>query len=158
VEIDGKQLVLVSVGNGGGIGLSVPRYSANEQSLGPSRLLAFALEGTAQLPHTVPPAPFQKPPLPPPPSELAAKGEPLFSAYACDYCHGPKAERLGMSVPDLRRASRATYEGMAGIVIGGALSAGGMPAYRDMPAEDLEAIRAFILSAATSAYQAQQKH
>jgi quinohemoprotein ethanol dehydrogenase len=158
VEIDGKQLVLVSVGNGGGIGLSVPRYSVDEQSLGPSRLLAFALDGTAQLPHTAPSAPFEKPPLPPPPPQLATKGELLFSEYACDYCHGPKAERLGMSVPDLRRASRQTYETMPAIVIGGALSAGGMPAYPEMPVADLEAIRAFILSAATSAYEAQQKN
>jgi PQQ-dependent dehydrogenase (methanol/ethanol family) len=158
VEIDGKQLVLVSAGNGGGIGLSVPRYSVNDQSLGPSRLLAFALDGTAQLPRTASSAPFEKPPLPPPPPELAAQGELLFSAYACDYCHGPKAERLGMSVPDLRRASRQTYEAMPAIVIGGTLSAGGMPAYRDMPIADLEAIRAFILSAATSAYEAQKEN
>jgi quinohemoprotein ethanol dehydrogenase len=158
VEIDGRQLVLVAVGNGGGIGLSVPRYSVNEQSLGPSRLLAFALGGAAQLPRTVPPLPFDKPPLPPPAAELAAKGELLFSAYACDYCHGPKAERLGMSVPDLRRASRETYETMPAIVIGGSRATKGMPAYRDTPIADLEALRAFILSAATDAYRAQQQH
>jgi PQQ-dependent dehydrogenase (methanol/ethanol family) len=156
VEIDGRQLVLVSVGNGGGIGLSVPRYSVSERSLGPSRLLAFTLGGSARLPPTAPPPAFERPPLPAPPPALAAKGELLFSAYACDYCHGPKAERLGMSVPDLRRAPRTTYDAMAGIVIGGARASAGMPAFHEMPMEDLEAIRAFVLSAAWQAYNKQQ--
>jgi PQQ-dependent dehydrogenase (methanol/ethanol family) len=156
VEVEGRQLVLVSVGNGGGIGLSVPRYSVSEQSLGPSRLLAFSLAGIAHLGQIVPPAPFEAPPLPAPAHALAARGELLFSAYACDYCHGPRAERLGMSIPDLRRSSRATYDAMAGIVIGGALTSAGMPAFHDMPANDLEAIRAFVLSAAWQAYDAQR--
>jgi len=155
VEVDGRQLVLVSAGNGGGIGLSVPRYSVSEQSLGPSRLLAFALGGSARLPPTAPPAAFDEPPLPAPPPALAARGELLFSAYACDYCHGPRAERLGMSVPDLRRATKATYAAMAGIVIGGARASRGMPAFHDMPIDDLEAIRAFVLSAAWQAYREQ---
>jgi mono/diheme cytochrome c family protein len=156
VEVDGRQLVLVSVGNGGGIGLSVPRYSVSERSLGPSRLLAFSLGGAARLPPNAPPAPFDKPPLPAPPQALAERGGLLFSEYACDYCHGPRAERLGMSVPDLRRSSRATYDAMAGIVIGGALTSAGMPAFHDMPNQDLEAIRAFVLSAAWQAYNKQQ--
>jgi quinohemoprotein ethanol dehydrogenase len=155
VEIDGRQLVLVSVGNGGGIGLSVPRYSVSEQSLGPSRLLAFALGGSGRLPPPAPPVPFDKPPLPAPSAALAGRGELLFSAYACDYCHGPKAERLGMSVPDLRRATLATYGSMAGVVIAGGRASAGMPAYPSMPMTDLEAIRAFVLSAAWRAYDAQ---
>ena len=156
VEVDGRQLVLVSAGNGGGIGLSVPRYSADENSLGPSRLLAFALGGAARLPPGEPPVPFARPPLPLPSPALAARGALLFSAYACDYCHGPQAERLGMSIPDLRRSSRATYEAMPGIVIGGSLASGGMPAFHDMPNGDLEAIRAFVLSAAWRVYRDQQ--
>jgi PQQ-dependent dehydrogenase (methanol/ethanol family) len=156
VEVAGRQLVLVSVGNGGGIGLSVPRYSADENSLGPSRLLAFALGGAARLPPGEPPVPFARPPLPLPSPALAARGALLFSAYACDYCHGPQAERLGMSIPDLRRSARATYDAMPGIVIGGALASGGMPAFPDMPNGDLEAIRAFVLSAAWHVYKDQQ--
>jgi PQQ-dependent dehydrogenase (methanol/ethanol family) len=157
VEIDGQQLLLVSIGNGGGIGLSVPRYSVSEQSLGPARLLAFKLGGSVQLPATVPAEPFAQPPLPPPAAEIAARGELLFSTYACDYCHGPKAERLGMSVPDLRRASKSTYDAMAGIVIGGVRATSGMPAFHDMPASDLEAIRAFVLAAAWKVYDSQQR-
>jgi len=134
----------------------VPRYSANEQSLGPSRLLAFRLGGTAQLPAATPLVAFPKPPLPPPAADLAGKGEVLFSAYACDYCHGPKAERLGMSVPDLRKASKDTHVQFAGIVIGGVRAFKGMPAFHDMPIGDVEAIRAFTLSEAWAAYDAQQ--
>ena len=61
-----------------------------------------------------------------------------------------------MSIPDLRRSSRATYEAMPGIVIGGSLASGGMPAFHDMPNGDLEAIRAFVLSAAWRVYRDQQ--
>jgi quinohemoprotein ethanol dehydrogenase len=155
VLLDGKQLILVSVGNGGGIGLSVPRYSATVQSVGPTRLLAFGLGGKATLPPETPPVAFARPPLARPDGTLASRGETLFSAYACDYCHAPKAERLGMAVPDLRRAPREIYETMPQIVIRGSLKSAGMPGYHEMPTKDLDAIRAFLLDAAWKAYDSQ---
>jgi hypothetical protein len=41
---------------------------------------------------------------------------------------------------------------MSAIVIGGARSTLGMPAFHDMPPSDLDALRAFVLDAAWKAY------
>jgi quinohemoprotein ethanol dehydrogenase len=157
VEIDGEQLVLVAVGDGGGIGLSVPRYTSTEKARGPSRLLAFKLGGTDTMSTTSPPIVFPKPPLPPRPRDLAEKGKGLFTANACDYCHGPGAERWTMSVPDLRKSSADTHAEFLGIVIGGARSGKGMPRFDAMTIEQGEAIRAFIINQAWAAYNAQQR-
>jgi PQQ-dependent dehydrogenase (methanol/ethanol family) len=157
VEIDGQQLILVAVGDGGGIGLSVPRYSSTMSARGPSRLLAFRLGGTDSMSTTSPPIVFPKPPAPKPDSAQVEKGKALYTANACDYCHGPGAERWTMSVPDLRRASESTHAEFLGIVIGGARESKGMPRFRDMSVEDGEAIRAFILERAWAAYDLQQQ-
>jgi hypothetical protein len=55
--------------------------------------------------------------------------------------------RFGGTVPDLRYASRETHLQWNGIVIGGALSSRGMPAY-ELTTEDSEAIRTYVLSRA----------
>jgi len=157
VEIDGQQLILIAVGDGGGIGLSVPRYSSILSARGPSRLLAFKLGGTDTMSTTSAPIVFSKPPLPKPAGEQVEKGKALYTANACDYCHGPGAERWTMSVPDLRHASESTHAEFLGIVIGGARSAKGMPAYSTMSVDDGEAIRAFVLDRAWAAYDAQQQ-
>lgn len=157
VMVDGEQLVLVPVGDGGGIGLSVPRYSSTEKARGPSRLLAFKLGGIDSISTSSPPIVFPKPPLPPPSAEMIAKGKVLYTANACDYCHGPGAERWTMSIPDLRRASASTHAEFLGIVIGGARAEKGMPAFKDMSVADGEAIRAFVLNQAWAAYNAQQQ-
>jgi quinohemoprotein ethanol dehydrogenase len=156
VEIDGEQLVLVGVGDGGGIGLSVPRYSSTENARGPSRLLAFKLGGTGTLSTSSPPIVFPKPPLPRPPASIVEQGKALFTANACDYCHGPGAERWTMSVPDLRRSSTATHAEFLSIVIGGSRSGKGMPQFSAMTVEQAEAIHAFLINRAWAAYDAQQ--
>jgi PQQ-dependent dehydrogenase (methanol/ethanol family) len=156
VEIDGEQLVLVGVGDGGGIGLSVPRYTSTEKARGPSRLLAFKLGGTDTMSTSSPPIVFPKPPMPPQPAGIAEKGKALFTANACDYCHGPGAERWTMSVPDLRRSSAATHAEFLSIVIGGSRSGNGMPQFTAMTAEQGEAIHAFLINQAWAAYDAQQ--
>lgn len=158
VEIDGEQLVLIPVGDGSGIGLSVPRYSSTPAARGPSRLLAFKLGGTDSYKTELAPIVFPQPPLPQQPADRVAKGKELYSAYACDYCHGPGAERWTMSVPDLRRATAQTHAEFLGIVIGGARSSRGMPQFRDMSAEDGLAIQAFVIDRAWAAYEEQQKH
>jgi quinohemoprotein ethanol dehydrogenase len=157
VEIDGEQLVLIPVGDGSGIGLSVPRYSSTLAARGPSRLLAFKLGGTDSYKIDLTPILFAKPPRPPQPTDKIAKGKSLYTAYACDYCHGPGAERWTMSVPDLRRASAETHSQFLGIVIGGARSNRGMPQYHDMPVAEGEAIQAFVIDRAWAAYNEQQK-
>jgi quinohemoprotein ethanol dehydrogenase len=158
VEIDGEQLVLVGVGDGGGIGLSVPRYTSTEKARGPSRLLAFKLGGTDTLSTSSSPLVFPKPPLPMQTADLADKGKALYTANACDYCHGPGAERWTMSVPDLRRSSAEIIrDQFPSIVIGGARSGKGMPQFAGMTVEQAQAIRAFIINHAWAAYNAQQR-
>ena len=156
VQVDGEQLVLVGVGDGGGIGLSVPRYTSTQNARGPSRLLAFKLGGIDTISTTLPPIVIPRPPLPPQPTNIAEKGRALYTANACDYCHGPGAERWTMSVPDLRRASAETHADFLAIVIGGSRSSKGMPQFTAMTAEEGEAIHAFLINQAWSAYQAQQ--
>lgn len=157
VEVAGEQLVLVPVGDGSGIGLSVPRYSSTLSARGPSRLLAFKLGGSDTYKTELAPIVFAQPPLPPQPADKVAKGKALYTAYACDYCHGPGAERWTMSVPDLRRASPETHSEFLGIVIGGARSSRGMPQFRDMSVQDGEAIQAFVIDRAWAAYNEQQQ-
>jgi quinohemoprotein ethanol dehydrogenase len=156
VEVDGEQLVLVGVGDGGGIGLSVPRYTSTQNARGPSRLLAFKLGGIDTMSTTSPPIVIPRPPLPPQSTDIAEKGKALYTANACDYCHGPGAERWTMSVPDLRRATAETHAEFLAIVIGGSRSAKGMPQFAAMTAEEGEAIHAFLINQAWSAYDAQQ--
>ena len=158
VEVAGAQLILVPIGDGGGIGLSVPRYSSTVSARGPSRLLAFRLGGTDSYRTELAPIVFAQPPLPPQTADKVAKGKALYTAYACDYCHGPGAERWTMSVPDLRRASAGTHSEFLGIVIGGARSGRGMPQFRDMSVQDGEAIQAFVIDRAWAAYHEQQSH
>jgi PQQ-dependent dehydrogenase (methanol/ethanol family) len=158
VEVDGKQIVLIAVGLGGGAGLAIPRYAGNEQSAGPSRILAFALDARVPLPieATIAQTPHPKPPVGPLAPELVAQGESLFSSYACDYCHGSHADRFGMTPPDLRRITKVTYDQMPAIVIGGAMSNLGMPAFADMQMSELDAIRAYVIDRAWSVYNAEQ--
>jgi PQQ-dependent dehydrogenase (methanol/ethanol family) len=158
VEIDGQQLVLVPVGDGGGIGLSVPRYSSTENARGPSRLLAFKLGGNDGIDTTLTPIVFPKPPLPRPREDMVARGKRLYTANACDYCHGPGAERWTMSIPDLRRASSSTHSQFPAIVVGGLRAEKGMPQFSEMSVQECEDIQAFVLDRAWAAFDSQQHH
>ena len=157
VEVDGQQLVLIAVGDGGGIPMSAPRYSSTEKARGPSRLLAYKLGGTDSMSTDSPPIVFPKPPLPLPRAELVKKGKELYTANACDECHGYDVERWTMSIPDLRKADATTHAQFLAIVMGGARASKGMPAFPDMTPDQAEALRAYILSRAWEAYTAQQK-
>jgi quinohemoprotein ethanol dehydrogenase len=157
VEVAGEQIVLVPVGDGSGIGLSVPRYSSTLSARGPSRLLAFKLHGTDRYRTELAPIVFAKPPLERAPAEKIARGKALYSAYACDYCHGPGAERWTMSIPDLRRASADTHSTFLSIVIGGGRSSRGMPQFSGMSAADAAAVQAFVIDRAWAAYEEQQQ-
>jgi mono/diheme cytochrome c family protein len=116
------------------------------EARGPTRLLAFALEGEGELTEVR----GRSPPLPPQPKldasvETVALGAALYNGY-CVYCHGSRAvARFGGSVPDLRYASAATLAAWNAIVIGGSMRAGGMPGMEISP-EESAAIRSYVLS------------
>jgi len=155
VEIDGKQIVLVSVGNPGSAAVgSIPsRLSATPKTRGPARLLAFALGRSETLPPVIA-IPFAQPPRPKQAKGLAKRGGILFEQNFCVDCHGPDVVAAGGSVPDLRRSTAQTHDIFGGIVIGGLKQGTGMPAYPDISAEDLRAIQAYIINEAWKAHEA----
>ena len=79
------------------------------------------------------------------PYESIESGKELYAGY-CAGCHGSNAAaRFGSSVPDLRFATAETHATWQAIVIGGSKSANGMPGM-EIPLEDSEAIRNYVLS------------
>ncbi|MBJ88650.1 MAG: PQQ-dependent dehydrogenase, methanol/ethanol family [Woeseia sp.] len=154
-SMDGTQYVLIPVGAGGGLQYKYPQMHSTERSQGPTRLMAFTLEGEARIPKTV----TSHPPLPDQPMldttpEVIAAGKTLYSK-ACRGCHGDGvAARFGGSVPDLRYATADTHATWHAIVVGGSKSSTGMPAM-DIAVEESEAIRNYVLSV-SSAIRASQ--
>ena len=145
--IDGKQYILTPVGGGGGIQFLYPELHYTKQSRGPTRLLAFALNGDADMPQSD----LEYPPLPEQPAmkasaETVATGKSLY-ARECRFCHGTNAiARFGGSVPDLRFADAAVHATWHAIVIGGSRSAQGMPAREGITVDESDAIRNYVLS------------
>jgi quinohemoprotein ethanol dehydrogenase len=120
-----------------------------------SRVLTFALDGTAQLP----PVPTETPRQLQPPPQFAdgatiEEGRHLYHR-TCFGCHGFAALSAGV-IPDLR------YSGALGdkaawnaVVIEGALTNNGMVSFKDTySAEQLEAIRAYIINQAHASVEA----
>ena len=146
--IDGTQYILLPVGLGGGLQYVYPALHATDSVQGPTRLLAFSLEG--ELDGTLATAPERT--LPPQPTldasaETVAYGEAVY-AEACGFCHGKGAvARAGGSVPDLRYANNDIHAQWHAIVVGGSLAQNGMPAV-GLDLEASEAVRAYVLSKA----------
>ena len=143
-SVDGTQYVAVLSGWGG------PEVLINtglgDGSVGPGRLLVFALDETASLPEPMPPLP----PIEAPTFELALseaeieEGERRFNDL-CWGCHGMDAVSMG-AVPDLRRATAAVHETFADIVLGGLREPLGMPPFDDLlDSEDVRLIQGYIL-------------
>lgn len=143
-----KQYVLVASGIGGGMQFWYPTLHFGENARGPSRLLAFSLDGDASLP-AIPKMIRRVAELPSIGAELdtVEQGGWLYADH-CLGCHGQDAvARYGGSVPDLRYASAEIFQAWHAIVIGGARRAQGMPGF-DLSAEQADAIRNFVISEA----------
>jgi quinohemoprotein ethanol dehydrogenase len=87
---------------------------------------------------------------------LAKQGGVYFENEFCVDCHGIGAENARSSILDLRLASAQTHQQLPAIVLGGLRRDKGMPAFPNLPVKELEAIQAFILNEAWSAYDEQQ--
>ena len=141
-----RQYVLVPIGAGGGVQFSYPQMHATDEAQGPTRLLAFSLDGKSELPQPA----ITRRTLPAQPELEASaaaveKGRQVF-ALNCKGCHGKNAvARYGGSVPDLRYASMETHTAWHGVVIGGAKRVNGMPGF-EFSVEDSEAVRNYVLS------------
>jgi len=147
-SIDGRQFVLIPLGAGGGLQYLYPEMHSTSESMGPTRLMAFALEGETRMPEAV----SGYPPLPDQPALTASAatvkaGKDLY-AKSCRYCHGSDAiTRFGSSVPDLRFSTAETHATWHAIVVGGSRNANGMPAM-NIEVDESEAIRNYVLSLA----------
>jgi PQQ-dependent dehydrogenase (methanol/ethanol family) len=145
--VDGTQYIAVLAGLGG------PEVLFNaglgEGSVGPGRLLVFALDGGATLPAPMPPLP----PIAMPTFGLVAtpaeveEGEELYSDH-CVACHGLNAVSGGI-IPDLRRTTAEVHAQMISIVLGGVRAPLGMPRFDDLLDEgDVRLIQGYVLQRA----------
>jgi mono/diheme cytochrome c family protein len=146
--IDGEQYVVIPVGSGGGVQFAYPQYHSTADSQGPTRLLAFSLEGRSAIPARV----IVRRELPEQPAltasaDVIALGAQIYG-WECAGCHGKDGvARVSSSVPDLRYIDSAAHDRWHGSVIGGSLRARGMPAF-ELNSEESEAVRAYILARA----------
>jgi quinohemoprotein ethanol dehydrogenase len=145
-SIDGAQYVLIPIGMAGGLQYRYPDMHAANRKQGPVRLMAFSLNGDAEISGDV----ADYPSLPEQPAleasdEMIALGGGLYDDH-CGNCHGPEgAARFGGSVPDLRYSNKDTHAIWHGIVVGGLRSANGMPSM-EISIEESEAIRNYVLA------------
>jgi quinohemoprotein ethanol dehydrogenase len=143
-EVGGVQYVAVAAGRG-----LQPYYQPNY-----SRLLAFRLGGSAELP---PAAEYVPPALDPPPStasaEVIARGADVYGRN-CALCHD---NRIG-TFPDLRTsAALGNPELFKAIVLDGVLTANGMVSFSAaLSPEDAEAVRAYVITSAIEAKAAEE--
>jgi quinohemoprotein ethanol dehydrogenase len=150
-----KQYVVLPVGASGVSRAYMPEYGDPRFAQGPSRLLAFVLDGKA----TVPPGLLPQPELPKPPPQFAsadviARGERLYMEQSCFACHGFRLNvPEGGSFRDLRYIPPAIHARWNDIVLGGELEELGMPSFKNLlTAGDAQAIHAFVIQKAHDLY------
>lgn len=146
--VDGEQYVAVEVGWGGAFGLAggMPPPPGEPRS----RILAFKLGGTAQLPSLPEQQLFDPPPRMAVSKDFIKHGEMLYNTF-CYGCHGAGVAG-SRAVPDLRWMAPAFHENFKPIVLGGALKGLGMVGFNDVLNEqDADAVHAYILEIANDA-------
>ena len=140
--VGGAQYVAVMAGFGGS-GISAG-FQAHQRRRLPGRLLVFRLGGTAVAPTYPPEQPSTfKAAVPQVPPTTIERGRVAYNAN-CMVCHGINA--ISSILPDLRKSmlieDRQAFDA---VVADGALADNGMVGFRDkLPAEDIEAIRAYL--------------
>jgi len=148
-KLDGKQMISLLVGFGGGWSSNL---TGNADKLGWSykaqtrRLITFSLDGKAKVPAQQGPV-FAQPILGKEftlDEKKAAAGADVFNGKGCVNCHGAGVVAATMA-PDLR-ASPAPLDGgtFKSIVHEGALLDNGMPAFPKLTDEELEDLRHYI--------------
>ena len=145
--VDGRQYVALLVGWGGAMaGVGGPTEVAHGWSYGvhPRRLIAFALDGGAELPASPPPrvpAPVEAPFFEVD-AGLAQQGA-LEYGGVCSSCHGRGAMSSGMA-PDLRASGAVLSAAAFARVVRDGRNAQGMPAYPELSDQQLTALRHYI--------------
>jgi mono/diheme cytochrome c family protein len=139
-QLEGEQYLAVVAG---------ARLQGNYYAPNYSRILAFKLGGTGQLPPAVAPpeqvlnttAEFGTP-------VMLERGEEKYNRF-CGTCHGTDGQSRGL-FPDLRySAAIGNQEVFSSIVLGGVLKENGMVSFRSaLSPDDAEAVRAYMVSRA----------
>jgi quinohemoprotein ethanol dehydrogenase len=140
-SVDGEQYIAVGAGWAGSLPIVGGGLAAIHNT--PTRILAFKLGGTAQLPLPEPrAAPALRVSTAAP--ETIARGRGLYGAN-CRLCHGGSVISSGM-IPDLRYMSPQTHADFTKIVLYGARADQGMAPFADVLSEpDADAIHAYII-------------
>ena len=147
--IGGRQYVAVAVGYGGGLPQVAGALTAAARATAINRLVVLALDGKATLPVVVPPPRVLAPPPATAAPQQVAAGKGLYERR-CYHCHGG-AVISGGEVADLRySALLGDARAFAAVVHAGAMADRGMPAFATLSAEDLEAIRAYVIARANA--------
>jgi PQQ-dependent dehydrogenase (methanol/ethanol family) len=170
-SLHGEQYVLLPVGWGSGSRLFAPSWTMGtpRSKRGPSRLLAFKLNGNVPFPTP----PDIVPPVPKPPAQFAdaatiQEGEKLYKTFYCDGCHSPQLDGssawvLDGAIPDLRYAPPDVHQDWYAIVLGGTHWSKGMPGFLNPPKfafpnlrmtpQQADAIHAYVIDGAWKAYK-----
>ncbi|MCP5432141.1 MAG: PQQ-dependent dehydrogenase, methanol/ethanol family [Alphaproteobacteria bacterium] len=156
--VEGRQYIAVLSGWGGAGIQAIGPGTAIETYGNEGRVLAFALDGAPEVPgEPLPPVRVPEPPPAEGDAALIAQGFALYDAN-CAMCHTAMSTPVHRGVvPDLRLASASTYAELEAIVLRGAREAGGMPNLSDvLGADDVAAVRAFLIDESWKAYRAQE--
>jgi len=152
--VNGVQYVAAQVGYGGA-GMTVgpvPASSAAAKYANVNRIIAFKLDGgPVPRPPRLEPTIVSKPPPQTASKATIRRGEVLF-VQECSRCHV-----FGISVtPDLRTIPLADGAFLEQVVLKGLLAQGGMEKFSDLLTRaDLQAIRAYLIDEAWTAYRDQ---
>ncbi|MEO0998333.1 MAG: PQQ-binding-like beta-propeller repeat protein, partial [Pseudomonadota bacterium] len=154
---DGEQYVAIMVGWGGAYALAGGILNDPESVPNVSRMLAYRLGGSAQLPELE--RPVYVMPEPPPQTfepDTVEQGQALYHRF-CYLCHGANAVNVRIT-PDLRASAfLRSAPAWQAVVRDGTLAERGMAAFaKILDAEQADAIRGYIIKEAWVAYRAQQ--
>jgi len=156
--VDGVQYIFVASGDSGASAQthSAGGFNSSPSTQGPPRLLAFRLGGTQSLDKKPGYAEvkLEKPWRPRQAASLVLHGKQVFDKHGCELCHGVEAVQAGRDIPDLRRASEATFAAMP-IILKGALRPRGMPGFSNISEKDVVALQAYLTEQAWIGYEAQ---
>ncbi len=150
--VDGQQYIAVSAGSGTAIALPAGQLASHSLLPNRSRMLVFALNGTASLPaeSVVERKIAEDLPAVTADADALASGKELYHGY-CSRCHGDNAVS-GHVLPDLRYSTANTHEHWQAIVHDGMLKANGMMAFdKWLNAEQIAQIQQYVLSRAHAA-------
>ena len=174
-SVDGEQYVMLPVGWGSGSRLFAPAWTmaTPRSKRGPSRILAFKLNGRVPFPTP----PDVVPPVPRPPAQrwdaaMVQEGSKLYKTFYCDGCHSPGMDGSGAwvlngAIPDLRYAPPEVHSQWYSIVLAGTHWDKGMPGFADPPkfafphlrmtTKQADALHAYVIDGAWKAYNGEQQ-